>query len=129
MDSSLRPVTTENVSEEDIACLIFTGGTSGLPKGAQISHRMIGWNTLNTVIHDLRHGDVTVNTFPLFHTGGLLVYTMPLLILGGTVVLMRRFEPEKLLNLIEQYAATVYAGVPTMYQMMMAAKNWQTMQI
>lgn len=124
MDSSLHPVTSENISEEDIACLIFTGGTSGLPKGAQISHRMIGWNTLNTVIHDLRHGDVTVNTFPLFHTGGLLVYTMPLLILGGTVVLMRRFEPENLLNLIEQYTATVYAGVPTMYQMMMNASNW-----
>lgn len=125
MDSMLRPVTTESVTEEDIACLIFTGGTTGLPKGAQISHRMIAWNTLNTIIHDLRHGDVTVNTFPLFHTGGLLVYTTPLLILGGTVVLVRRFEAEKVLNLLQEYAATVYAGVPTMYQMMMNAPNWE----
>lgn len=124
MDSTLRPVTTESVTEEDIACLIFTGGTTGLPKGAQISHRMIAWNTLNTIVHDLKHGDVTVNTFPLFHTGGLLVYTTPLLILGGTVVLMRRFEAEKVLNLMQEYAATVYAGVPTMYQMMMNAPNW-----
>lgn len=124
MDSSVRAVKTEAITEEDIACLIFTGGTTGLPKGAQISHRMIAWNTLNTVIHDLRHGDVTVNTFALFHTGGLLVYTTPLLILGGTVVLMRRFEPETLLNLMQQYAATVYAGVPTMYQMMIGADNW-----
>ncbi len=129
IDSTLRPVTTEDVTEEDIACLIFTGGTSGLPKGAQISHRMIGWNTLNTIIHDLRHGDVTVNTFPLFHTGGLLVYTTPLLILGGTVVLMRRFEPSKLLDLLEQYSATVYAGVPTMYQMMMSAPNWDDIDL
>lgn len=124
IDSQLRPVTTEDVTEEDIACLIFTGGTTGLPKGAQISHRMIGWNTLNTVIHDLRHGDITVNTFPLFHTGGLLVYTTPLLILGGTVILMRRFRPDKLLSLLQEYAATIYAGVPTMYQMMMNAPNW-----
>jgi fatty-acyl-CoA synthase len=124
-DSILRPVTTEDVTEEDIACLIFTGGTTGLPKGAQISHRMIGWNTLNTVIHDLRHGDVTVNTFPLFHTGGLLVYTTPLLVLGGTVILTRRFDPEQVLNLIQEYAATVYAGVPTMYQMLLNAPNWQ----
>lgn len=124
IDSQLRPVITEEITEEDIACLIFTGGTTGLPKGAQISHRMIGWNTLNTIIHDLRHGDITVNTFPLFHTGGLLVYTTPLLILGGTVVLMRRFRPDKLLNLLQDYAATVYAGVPTMYQMMMNARNW-----
>ena len=129
IDSELRPVTTESVTEEDIACLIFTGGTTGLPKAAQISHRMIGWNTLNTIIHDLQHGDVTVNTFPLFHTGGLLVYTTPLLILGGTVVLTRRFDAEQVLSLLEEYAATVYAGVPTMYQMMAAAPNWETVDL
>lgn len=123
-DSVLRPVTTENVTEEDIACLIFTGGTTGMPKGAMISHRMIGWNTLNTIIHDLQHGDVSVNTFPLFHTGGLLVYTTPLLILGGTVILTRKFDAEQVLHLIEEYAVTVYAGVPTMYQMMINAPNW-----
>jgi fatty-acyl-CoA synthase len=124
MDSVLRPVTTEDLSEEDIACLIFTGGTTGLPKAAQISHRMIAWNTLNTIIHDLQHGDITVNTFPLFHTGGLLVYTTPLLILGGTVVLTRKFDAEQVLMLLEEYAATVYAGVPTTYQMMTRAPNW-----
>ncbi|MBC8170831.1 MAG: long-chain fatty acid--CoA ligase [Anaerolineae bacterium] len=123
-DSILRPVITESVTEEDIACLIFTGGTTGTPKGAQISYRMIAWNTLNTIIHDLQHGDVTVNTFPLFHTGGLLVYTMPLLILGGTVVLTRKFDAEQVLDLLEDYAATVYAGVPTTYQMMTQAHNW-----
>jgi fatty-acyl-CoA synthase len=125
-DSILRPVTTETVTEEDIACLIFTGGTTGMPKGAQISYRMIAWNTLNTIIHDLQHGDVTVNTFPLFHTGGLLVYTMPLLILGGTVVLTRKFDAEQVLNLLQDYAATVYAGVPTTYQMLTQAPNWKT---
>src|SRR5690606_24453953 len=123
-DSLLVPVTTETVREEDIACLIFTGGTSGLPKAAQISHRMIAWNTLNTIIHDLQHGDVTVNTFPLFHTGGLLVYTTPLIILGGTVVLTRKFDAEQVLNLLEEYSATVYAGVPTTYQMLTTAPNW-----
>lgn len=123
-ESVLRPVTTEDLSEEDIAALIFTGGTTGTPKGAQISYRMIGWNTLNTIIHDLQHGDITVNSFPLFHTGGLLVYTTPLLILGGTVILTRKFDPEQVLSLIEDYAVTVYAGVPTMYQMLSRAPNW-----
>jgi fatty-acyl-CoA synthase len=124
-DSVLRPVTTEDVCEEDIACVIFTGGTTGLPKAAQISHRMIAWNTLNTIIHDLQHGDVTVNTFPLFHTGGLLVYTTPLLILGGTVVLTRKFDPEQVLSLLEEYSATVYAGVPTTYQMLTTSPSWE----
>jgi len=124
-ESILRPVTTESMHEEDIACLIFTGGTTGLPKAAQISYRMIAWNTLNTIIHDLHHGDITVNTFPLFHTGGLLVYTTPLLILGGTVILTRKFDAKQVLDLLEDYGATVYAGVPTMYQMLMQAPNWQ----
>lgn len=119
-----RPVTTEDVTEEDIACLIFTGGTTGLPKAAQVSHRMIGWNTLNTIIHDITHGDLTVNVFPMFHTGGLLVYTTPLLILGGTVVLTRGFNAEQVLDLIQQYRATFFAGVPTMYQLLTAADNW-----
>lgn len=128
-DSILRPVLTDDIHEEDIACLIFTGGTTGLPKAAQISHRMIAWNTLNTIVHDLHHGDVTVNTFPLFHTGGLLVYTTPLLILGGTVILTRQFNSEQVLKLLEDYGATVYAGVPTMYQMLMQASNWQDVDL
>jgi fatty-acyl-CoA synthase len=128
-ESLLRPVTTPNVTEEDIICFIFTGGTTGTPKAAQISHRMIAWNTLNTVIHDLRHGDVTVNTFPMFHTGGLLVYTVPLLILGGTVILTRKFNAEQVLDLIQDYGATVYAGVPTMYQMMLNADNWDSVDL
>ncbi len=111
---------------EQIAALIFTGGTSGHPKAAQISHRMIGWNTLNTVIHDLRHEDIYLNVFPLFHTGGLFVYTLPNYILGGTTILMRQFEPAEVLRLIEQEGVTLFAGVPTMYQMLTQAPNWPT---
>ena len=121
---SSAPVTTESVTEEDTVALIFTGGTTGLPKGAQISHRMIAWNTLNTVIHDILPGDTTVNVFPMFHTGGLLVYTMPLMIIGGTVILVRRFDPVLVLSLIEEYRADFFAGVPTMYQMLTQAPNW-----
>ena len=85
---------------------------------------MIGWNTLNTVIHDILPGDTTVNIFPMFHTGGLLVYTTPLMIVGGTVVLVRRFDPALVLELIQEYKADFFAGVPTMYQMLTQAPNW-----
>ncbi|MFP4320824.1 MAG: acyl-CoA synthetase [Anaerolineales bacterium] len=118
------PVMTASLAEEDIACLIFTGGTTGLPKGAQVSHRMIAWNTLNTMLHDIRPGDTTVNVFPMFHTGGLLVYTLPLLIAGGTVVLTGAFDPAQVLALIQDYRATFFAGVPVMYQMLTQADNW-----
>ncbi len=82
-ESSDKPVKCDSVIEEDIAALIFTGGTTGSPKGAQISHRMIAWNTLNTIIHDLHHGDTFLNVFPMFHTGGLFVYTLPNIIKFG----------------------------------------------
>lgn len=120
------PISTEGLEAEDTAVLLFTGGTTGLPKAAMISHRMIAWNSLNTVIHDVRHEDVTVNVFPMFHTGGLLVYTLPLMILGGTTVLVRRFDPAQVLDLIQQYKATFFAGVPTMYQLLTTAPNWSS---
>ncbi|MFQ5433611.1 MAG: class I adenylate-forming enzyme family protein, partial [Anaerolineae bacterium] len=97
--SAATAVTTPEVEAETIAALIFTGGTTGLPKAAQVSHRMIAWNTLNTIIHDLHHDDTYLNVFPLFHTGGLFVYTLPNIILGGTTILVRQFDPAQVLRL------------------------------
>ncbi len=124
--SDNSPAANPAVQAETIAALIFTGGTTGLPKAAQVSHRMIGWNTLNTVVHDLHHDDIYLNVFPLFHTGGLFVYTLPQIILGGTTILVRQFEPAQVMALIEREKATVFAAVPTMYQLLTQAANWET---
>jgi fatty-acyl-CoA synthase len=106
--------------------LIFTGGTTGLPKAAQVSHRMIAWNTLNTVIHDVTHNDVYLNVFPMFHTGGLFVYTLPQVIFGGITIFIRAFDPEQVLTLLEREKVTIFAAVPTMYQMLTTAPNWES---
>jgi fatty-acyl-CoA synthase len=118
-----RPV-CDGLTPEGTAALIFTGGTTGVPKGAMCSHRMIAFNALDTAIHDLRPGDVYLNVFPLFHTGGLFVYTVPQLILGGATVLMPRFDPDRVLELIERERVTVFAAVPTMYQRLTESANW-----
>jgi fatty-acyl-CoA synthase len=120
------PVTCPSLEAEDIAALIFTGGTTGLPKAAQVSHRMIAWNTLNTVIHDVTHKDVYLNVFPMFHTGGLFVYTLPQVIFGGTTILIRAFDPAQVLTLLERENVTIFAAVPTMYQMLTTAPNWES---
>jgi fatty-acyl-CoA synthase len=122
--SEATPVTCESLDKEDIACLLFTGGTTGLPKGAQISHRQISWNVLNTVIHDLHHDDVYLNVFPLFHAGGLFAYMSSQVIFGNTTVLTRQFDPAQVLDLIQRERVTVFAAVPTMYQMLTQAANW-----
>jgi fatty-acyl-CoA synthase len=119
-------VTCSSLEAEDTAALIFTGGTTGLPKAAQVSHRMIAWNTLNTVIHDVTHNDVYLNVFPMFHTGGLFVYTLPQVIFGGTTILIRQFDPEQVLTLLEREKVTIFAAVPTMYQMLTTAPNWES---
>ncbi len=123
------PVTCETLEAEDIAALIFTGGTTGLPKAAAVSHRMIAWNTLNTVIHDVTHNDVYLNVFPMFHTGGLFVYTLPQVIFGGTTIFIRTFDPAQILSLLEREHVTIFAAVPTMYQMLTTASNWDKVDL
>ena len=122
--SAPEPMTCESLELEDTACLLFTGGTTGLPKGAQISHRMIAWNAFNTVIHDLGHDDIYLCVFPLFHAGGLFAYLSSQIIFGNTTILTRQFDPDQVLQLIERERVTVFAGVPTMYQMMAQAESW-----
>ena len=113
------PVHNDAVDAEDIVCLLFTGGTTGTPKAAQISYRMIAWNTLNTLVHEVARGDVTLTHTPMFHTGGLFVYTLPLLTIGGTVVIMRKWTADEMLALIERERVTLLFCVPTQYQMML----------
>jgi fatty-acyl-CoA synthase len=90
---------------------------------------MIAWNTLNTVIHDVTHDDIYLNVFPMFHTGGLFVYTLPQVVFGGTTLLVRQFDPQQVLELLESEQVTVFAGVPTMYQMLTQAPNWEQVDL
>ncbi|MCU0682535.1 MAG: AMP-binding protein [Polyangiaceae bacterium] len=107
------PLTHEPVDPERIFCLLFTGGTTGLPKAARISYRMAAWNALNTLVHELRPGDVTVTHTPMFHTGGLLVYTLPLLSSGGRVIIMRRWDAGEMLRLVGQERVSLFFCVPS----------------
>jgi len=120
-----EPVANPQVDEADVVCLLFTGGTTGAPKAAQITHRMIAYNTLNTLIHELARGDVTITHTPMFHTGGLFVYTIPLLTLGGAVVLMRKWSAEAMLEVIERERVSALFCVPTQFQMMLESPRFQ----
>lgn len=105
--------------------ILYTSGTTGRPKGAVLTHGSVTWNAVNTVVSwDLSSADVVVNPAPLFHTGGLNVFSLPLFHLGGTVVLMESFEASRVLELIERERATVFFGVPAMLQMMVESPGF-----
>lgn len=105
---------------EEIALILYTSGTTGVPKGAMLSHRMITWNAINTQVSwGLRDDDSTPTFAPFFHAGGLNVLTTPLIHLGGTVVLLPSADPATVLRAIAQERCTILFAVPTVYQMIM----------
>lgn len=113
-DEPARP----DLNSETPYCILYTSGTTGKPKGAVIPHRQMLWNCINTVISwGLSERDVTPIVTPLFHSGGLFAFLMPILYVGGRVVLARTFEPEASLRTIVDEKCTVILGVPTLFQM------------
>lgn len=105
---------------EDPWMIIYTGGTTGAPKGVVLSYSAVNWNALNTIsTWGLTENDVTINYMPLFHTGGLNALSIPLFMAGGTVAIGHQFDAEEALRATNHYEATISLFVPTMYQMMM----------
>lgn len=112
---------------EEAALILYTSGTTGIPKGAMLSHRMLTWNAINTQISwGLRDSDITPTFAPFFHAGGLNVLTTPLYHCGGTVVLLRSSAPAVVLRAIEQERCTIVFAVPTVFQMLMEHPDFET---
>lgn len=107
--------------------IIYTGGTTGKPKGVVLSFDAVNWNALNTITSwGLSDSDCTLNYMPMFHTGGLNALCIPILMSGGTVVVGARFDAEEALKALNTYKTTLSLFVPTMYQAMLETTYIQT---
>lgn len=114
-------------SMESVWLILYTGGTTGIPKGAILSQGMITWNAINTAVSwQLNATDIAPVFTPFFHTGGLNVLTTPLLYLGGTLILTGPFQPKRALESIRRERATLVFMVPTMFQMMSQETDFLT---
>jgi fatty-acyl-CoA synthase len=112
-DTPLPPV---ELQASDPWVLCYTGGSTGLPKAAILTHGSITANAANTVVSwGLTADDVALLNAPLFHTGGLNVFTTPLVYVGGASVVCRGFDVEQVFDLLQRRALSLVFGVPTMF--------------
>jgi len=105
--------------------ICYTGGTTGLPKGCILTHGNVLWNAINTVMSwGVGADDCAILNAPLFHTGGLNVFTAPLVLAGGTSVVCKGFDVDQVFDLVAGGEVTVFFGVPTMFTMMQSHPRW-----
>jgi len=106
-----------SIGDEDPHILMYTSGTTGIPKGAILSHRKTFFNALNAdLLYHLTSEDIMIVSRPLFHSGGLLVEAVPVLYKGGTLILKKRFRPHEILEAIQKYRVTLLEMAATVYQ-------------
>lgn len=119
------PAPTPALTPDDAWVLCYTGGTTGVPKAAILTHGTITWNAINTASSwGVSASDVAVLNAPMFHTGGLNVFTAPLVHVGGCSLLCREFDLDQLFDLLEQRGVTCLFGVPAMFVSMQAHPRW-----
>lgn len=106
-----------NVSEKDLFCIGYTSGTTGVPKGAKISHRSRALLLLAAAVeYGLTEEDINLTPGAIYHAAPIIFMLLAVNI-GGTSIIMESFDPEEMLRLIEQNKATNAFVAPTMLQL------------
>ncbi len=112
---------------DDPWAIFYTGGTTGLPKGAMMTHGNMAWTSINTVMSwGITAEDAAPLQLPLFHIGGPNIFMLPLVHTGGKTILCREFNVDQTFDLIESGSITHFVGVPTMFVMMQQHRRWQS---
>ncbi|HYD65083.1 malonyl-CoA synthase [Azospirillum sp.] len=104
---------------DDMAAILYTSGTTGRSKGAMMSHRNLGSNSLTLHTYwGFRPDDVLLHALPIFHTHGLFVATNCVLLNGTSMIFLPKFDADQVMRLLPK--ATVMMGVPTFYTRLLA---------
>ena len=108
-------------ADDDTAVILYTSGTTGRPKGAELTHRNLDLNAKRASEDIMRMlpEDVIMGCLPLFHVFGLTCGLNAAVRCGATLTLIPRFDPAKALEVVQRDKVTIFQGVPTMYGAML----------
>jgi long-chain acyl-CoA synthetase len=122
-EASVAALEVEVDPQEDLAVLQYTGGTTGTPKGAMLTHSNLLSNALAFAawIGGKPAQETFLTALPLFHIYGMTTSMTVPVSLAAKMVLLPRFEPAKALQAIQEHEVSVFCGVPTMYQALLAS--------
>jgi len=115
------PAVTAEQADDDDAVILYTSGTTGRPKGAELTHANLTRNAelAARAMLNAGPGDVRMGCLPLFHVFGLTAGLNATIVSGGTLTLLPRFDAGKALEIIGRDQVTIFEGVPTMYAAML----------
>jgi long-chain acyl-CoA synthetase len=109
-----------DTADDDTAVLLYTSGTTGQPKGAELTHANLTLNARGSAdLFDLGSEAIVLGALPLFHSFGQTCGMNATVSGGGTLTLLPRFDPGKALEIIQRDKVNVFQGVPTMYGAML----------
>ena len=110
-------------NDDDTVVLLYTSGTTGQPKGAELTHHSMNTNAATSAetLVELTQHDVVMGCLPLFHVFGLTCGLNASILKGSCLTLIPRFDAEKALEVVGRDHVTVFEGVPTMYAGMLHA--------
>ncbi|MFS0644101.1 class I adenylate-forming enzyme family protein [Siminovitchia sp. 179-K 8D1 HS] len=129
MGSSVIEETPVDVNN-DVYCILYTSGTTGVPKGVMITHRSVVQSG-NTIAGELycTNEDVFIIAAPLFHIFGMACNLFSVVSVGARMVLKDKFHPREMLELIEQEKVTIHQGVPTMFLKELAVEDFEQFDV
>ena len=107
------------VFEDDDCIILYTSGTTGLPKGALFDHHRMLWVGHSMSALGVNSFDRILHVAPMYHCAELALFVLAGFSMGCTHVVLPAFEPTAVVDALEQYRISVFLGVPTMYQLMM----------